>query len=291
MKHNYGDYGNPSGGYTPQGTESVSQTLDAVTTTKPHVAKTGKDRVENFVFRAMYADDRDAHLHPPDLYNAAKLYFDEASDVLRLLNRLACMALGCPGGSDGASEEYLNDFFWDRTGSNFDANPGNGNSLRLSYYPPQSAPERECGAEECAASERLRYGAHTDYQTFTILLQDPRDHRDGFGGLEVLVDDAWVPVVPPEGGLPGTVSFVVNCGDLTRVLTNGRWKSNLHRVANPTSAAGWAYGRVSVPFFTGPKDDVVVHPLESTIESEGGRFYESVGAKEHLMKKLGLSNE
>ncbi|GMI25816.1 hypothetical protein TeGR_g3729 [Tetraparma gracilis] len=281
MRHSHGPYGTPEGGYTPQGTESVSATLAS---SAPHARRTGADRVENFVFRSMHSDDRDERLHPPELYTAGKRYFDEASGVLRLLNRLACEALGCP------DAEYFNRRFWDGKGSNFDATPQNGNSLRLSHYPPAAPPT--CAADGCGGeAERIRYGAHTDYQTFTLLLQDPRDHRGGFGGLEVLVGADWVPVLPPEGNNPGTVSLIVNCGDLTEVWSNGLWKSNLHRVTNPTSEEGWAQGRISVPFFTGPKDDTLVEPLAAAVERAGGRRFESVGAKEHLMRKLGLSNE
>ena len=45
-------------------------------------------------------------------------------------------------------------------------------------------------------------------------------------GLEVFQDNEWRPVISPPG------SFIINLGDMLTRLTNGRWKSTLHRVQN-----------------------------------------------------------
>ena len=318
MLHNFGDYGNGKGGFTPMGQESASATLETLEgEQQEQVKRTGKDRVENYAFRSMHGDDGDdgdAGLHPPELYGEAKPYFDDMSELLRLLNRLTAMAVG-------VDDEFFQKFFWDEEGrdnnnyNNFAASPANGNSLKIAHYPAVGAEKGE-GEEECEQTDEgagsgtrmpdgsLRYGAHTDCQTFTILLQDPTDHKDGFGGLEVFVSGAWVPVVPPavECTVAGTHSFVVNCGDLTEIWTNGRWKSVLHRVSNPTSEEGWGHARISVPFFTGPKDDVLVEPIEGAFEGAGGggkgegceggikSRYKAVNAKDHLTMKLSLLN-
>jgi len=294
MRHNYGEYGCEEGGFTPVGKEAVSKTVGGEE--DGTVERTGKDMVENYVFRTMHGDDRDADSHPERLYGEAKGYFGAMEDLLRELNRLMAIAMS-------VEVDFFNDFFWPAAGAGA-RNGRNGNSLRIAHYPARGregegdacGAEGECGGEEGSVQERsVRYGAHTDYQTFTILLQDPTDHRNGFGGLEVFAGGSWIPVVPPapETVVAGTHTFVVNCGDLTEVWTAGRWKSVLHRVANPTSEGGWNHERVSVPFFTGPMEDVWVEPVgRGREEGEGGgrgRRYEAVNAKEHLMRKLGLS--
>jgi isopenicillin N synthase-like dioxygenase len=106
-------------------------------------------------------------------------------------------------------------------------------SLRLAHYPEQVV-EPEPG--------QLRYGAHTDYMGYTILLQD-----DAPGGLQVRDSDgSWIDA-PPRSG-----AFTVNCGDLLSRWTNGRFKSNIHRVVNPPRSATGSSRRISVVMFTGP---------------------------------------
>ena len=59
------------------------------------------------------------------------------------------------------------------------------------YYPPCPEPERTIGTVE-----------HTDGTFITILLQDH------IGGLQVLVENKWIDVLPLRGAL------IVNIGDL-----------------------------------------------------------------------------
>ena len=75
-------------------------------------------------------------------------------------------------------------------------------------------------------------GAHTDFDTLTMLFQ-----RVGQGGLEVCPGreatsefgsaDAWYPVPPVEDAI------TVNIGDMLMAWSDGRLKSNLHRVKAP----------------------------------------------------------
>ncbi|EES00873.1 hypothetical protein SORBI_3003G182200 [Sorghum bicolor] len=77
------------------------------------------------------------------------------------------------------------------------------------YYPPCPEPERVVGSLE-----------HTDPSLFTVLAQD------GVGGLQVRRDDGdeWVDVVPVTG------AFLVNIGDVLKVVSNDEFKSIEHRV-------------------------------------------------------------
>lgn len=59
---------------------------------------------------------------------------------------------------------------------------------------------------------------HTDSAFLTVVLQDQ------LGGLQVLHEDQWIDVTPIPGAL------TVNLGDMTQLITNGKFKSVYHRV-------------------------------------------------------------
>ncbi|MEO1593155.1 MAG: 2OG-Fe(II) oxygenase family protein, partial [Cyanobacteria bacterium J06632_22] len=114
----------------------------------------------------------------------------------------------------------------------FDDKHGDNYFLRLLHYPPVNHP---------LADGQLRAGAHTDYGSITLLLQDE------VGGLEVQTRDGrWIPAPP----LPDTV--VVNVGDAMQRWTNDRLRSTLHRV-NPR--AGAQQHRYAVALFCDPNPE------------------------------------
>lgn len=84
--------------------------------------------------------------------------------------------------------------------------------VRLLRYPPQPVG---------ATGNLLGAGAHTDWGSITILLQDGRP------GLEVrTADGEWILARP----IPGT--FVINIGQMMERFTAGIYRANLHRVRN-----------------------------------------------------------
>lgn len=98
-------------------------------------------------------------------------------------------------------------------------------NLKLLHYPPHvSKDERQFGA-----------GAHTDFGSITMLLQQPGKH-----GLQVYYPPTaeWLPVPAVEN------VFVINMGDLIHKWTEGRYNSTLHRVINAGDG-----DRYSVPCF------------------------------------------
>ncbi|KAL2553177.1 Gibberellin 20 oxidase 2 [Forsythia ovata] len=111
--------------------------------------------------------------------------------------------------------------------------------MRCNNYPP-------CNQ----AGLTLGTGPHCDPNSLTIL------HQDQVGGLEVFANNKWQVIRPfPE-------AFVVNIGDTFMALSNGRYKSCLHRaVVNKERA------RRSLVFFVSPKEDKVVRPPQNLLET------------------------
>ncbi|PIS02544.1 MAG: hypothetical protein COT85_04465 [Chlamydiae bacterium CG10_big_fil_rev_8_21_14_0_10_42_34] len=114
--------------------------------------------------------------------------------------------------------------------------------------------------------------AHTDINFFTIL------PRSTARGLQVLNQEGnWIDVIVPDG------AFVINCGDMLENLTNGYFKSSVHRVIDP----GNREERYSVVFFVHPRSEDRLDPLEAYIEKTGGvRKYANVNRIELLAERL-----
>uniref|UniRef100_A0ACD5V1R9 Uncharacterized protein n=1 Tax=Avena sativa TaxID=4498 RepID=A0ACD5V1R9_AVESA len=97
------------------------------------------------------------------------------------------------------------------------------------------------------ATQEENFGArpHQDVSCISFVLQD------GVGGLEVLGPEGeWGPVEPVED------SIVVNIGDVVQVLTNGKFRSVMHRVVRKPEAH-----RYSLIFFLNVHGDKWVEPL------------------------------
>jgi len=259
--YNYGPYGNPLGGYTGMGTESVSRTRDA------HGSDGGADEektkaappdlVESYVFHPESSKPK-----PPALDAVGRAYHAELLRVLDCLHRLSAASLGL-------ERDFFAPFY----------TPHAEVSLRLAFYPPLSAEAQESSA--------VRYGEHTDYTGFTILHQDESDVGAlDAGGLQVRLQNGEWYAVPPQPG-----AFVVNIGDLYEVWTNGRWRSTVHRVMKPpTGSNAAASSRLSIPFFTGPHNDAIIEAMPTCVDAEHPAKYEPVRALDHLLRKLQVSN-
>ncbi|KAL2347218.1 hypothetical protein Fmac_001218 [Flemingia macrophylla] len=109
--------------------------------------------------------------------------------------------------------------------------------MRCNYYPP-------CNN----ANVTLGTGPHTDPTSLTIL------HQDQVGGLEVFVDNKWLAVRPRSEAL------VVNIGDTFMALSNGSYKSCLHRALVNKNRE-----RKSLVYFVCPREDKVVRPPENLL--------------------------
>ncbi|TVY17061.1 putative iron/ascorbate oxidoreductase [Lachnellula arida] len=154
------------------------------------------------------------------------------------------------------------------------------NELSLRHYPAVDADVVESGQVD-------RLGAHTDYDSFTLLWQDGR------GGLEVWDrnggdgNGGWVDVRAVEGAL------VMNIGDVLQRWSNDFLVSTLHRVHLPPLDESYerrdgkrmTVPRFSIPYFVIPKGDTVMEPLEGGFGEGQQKKYEPVSFGEYQAKK------
>lgn len=161
-----------------------------------------------------------------DYRKAMKEFAAELEKVAEQLLELLCENLGL-------EEGYLKKVFYGSKGPTF--------GTKVSNYPPCPKPDLIKG---------LR--AHTDAGGIILLFQD-----DEVSGLQLLKDDQWVDVPPMKH------SIVINLGDQLEVITNGKYKSVLHRVIAQTEG-----NRMSIASFYNPGSDAVIYPAPALVEKE-----------------------
>ncbi|KAL2641724.1 hypothetical protein R1flu_009311 [Riccia fluitans] len=113
---------------------------------------------------------------------------------------------------------------------------------------------------------------HSDISGTTLL-------TDFVDGLEVKKDETWVRVHPLPSG------FVVNVGDLVEILSNGRFKSVLHRGCPNESKE-----RLSVACFYMPNDNAVLAPLKELLVDGQQTKYKAVRFDEYFESFLANGN-
>jgi isopenicillin N synthase-like dioxygenase len=80
--------------------------------------------------------------------------------------------------------------------------------------------------------------------------------------------------------------LVVNLGDLLARWTNDRWRSTLHRVANPRAGAGARSRRQSIAFFCHPNFDASVTAFPSCVPAGAAPRYAPILAGRHMRAKM-----
>uniref|UniRef100_A0A165WWF0 Fe2OG dioxygenase domain-containing protein n=1 Tax=Daucus carota subsp. sativus TaxID=79200 RepID=A0A165WWF0_DAUCS len=120
---------------------------------------------------------------------------------------------------------------------------------RFNYYPPCPRPDLALGIKE-----------HSDATFITFLLPD-----NEVGGLQVLKDDHWfrVPTVPN--------ALFINIGDQVEIMSNGIFKSPLHRVVTNSERE-----RLTVAVFCTPDSSRYIEPAEALISEKSPRLYKKV---------------
>jgi isopenicillin N synthase-like dioxygenase len=190
---------------------------------------------------------------PAELQPVFTAYFRALDQVCRDLMQLFAVAL-----------ELREDFFADK----IDRQCG---SLRAINYPAQMA---------TPVDGQLRAGAHTDYGSLTVLKTEDKP-----GGLQVQrADGEWIDIRPTAE------TFIVNIGDLMAMWTNDRWRSTLHRVANPPDGAQ-ASRRLSLVFFHQPNYEAEIACLPSCHDADHPPRYQPITSGTHRLMKLNRAND
>ncbi|XP_050204164.1 2-oxoglutarate-dependent dioxygenase 11-like [Mercurialis annua] len=121
--------------------------------------------------------------------------------------------------------------------------------LRFNLFPPCSRHNQVLGLKP-----------HSDASAITIVLQDKEVE-----GLQILKDDQWfqVPVVPE--------ALLINIGDQIEIMSNGSFKSPIHRVViNPEKE------RFSLAVFCLPDPDTDIEPVDGSVNDARPRLYKKV---------------
>ncbi|XP_021722456.1 protein SRG1-like [Chenopodium quinoa] len=171
------------------------------------------------------------HQRKPNLLPMLPLpYRDTMENYSIQLPNLDMKLLDCMSKALKIDTERMTEMFGDHKGAH--------QSLRMNYYPPCPQPEKVIGLTP-----------HSDAVALTILLQ-----FNEVEGLQIQKDGKWVPINP----LPN--AFVVNIGDILEIMSNGIYKSILHRsVVNETREI------ISVAAFHSPAFDKDIGPIPSLI--------------------------
>ncbi len=139
--------------------------------------------------------------------------------------------------------------------------------LRALYYPQTSIKDRVWAAE------------HTDIDLFTILPMATEE------GLQVFYNGQWLDVKVPEN------CFIINCGDMLENMSNGYFKSSVHRVISK----GNNKERFSIVYFVHPRDEDKLDPLSYCVEMTGGiaRFPTAnhLEMLAHRLVEIGVASE
>ncbi|TKY75436.1 SRG1 protein [Spatholobus suberectus] len=121
--------------------------------------------------------------------------------------------------------------------------------LRFNYYPPCPMPDHVLGLKP-----------HADGSTITFLLQDKEVE-----GLQVLKDDQWftVPIVPD--------ALVINVGDQIEIMSNGIFRSPVHRVVINAEKE-----RLTAAMFCIPDSEKEIKPVDKLVNESRPILYRPV---------------
>jgi len=150
----------------------------------------------------------------------------------------------------------------------FDEKTLYGNSiLRPIHYPPLKGDEHP---------EAVRSSAHEDINLITLLI------GASYPGLQAQSrQNEWIPITTEKD------QIVVNVGDMLQRLTNHRFISTTHRVANPPKEiANDGSRRYSIPFFLHPVSDVSLKALDSCVSADNPAKELPITAGEYLNQRL-----
>ncbi|KAF8404152.1 hypothetical protein HHK36_009032 [Tetracentron sinense] len=130
--------------------------------------------------------------------------------------------------------------------------------MKINYYPPCPRPDLALGVV-----------AHTDMSTITVLVPNE------VAGLQVFKDDHWFDAKYIPNAL------IVHIGDQIEILSNGKYKSVLHRTTVNKEKT-----RMSWPVFCEPSPELVMGPLPQLVSEENPAKYKAKKYKDYVYCKL-----
>ncbi|XP_027124380.1 1-aminocyclopropane-1-carboxylate oxidase 4-like [Coffea eugenioides] len=154
--------------------------------------------------------------NPPEFRNVLEEIFPNLVELPWLMERIVSISLGL---APNFLAEYNNDRSCD--------------FLKAVHYFPIEKADQINGRP-----------AHKDANCLTFIFQNE------VGGLEVLKNEQWIPILPAKG------TIVVNIGDVIQVLSNDKFKSASHRVIRQKGKS-----RCSIVFFDNLHGDKWIEPL------------------------------
>ncbi|KAI3755804.1 hypothetical protein L1987_55610 [Smallanthus sonchifolius] len=135
--------------------------------------------------------------------------------------------------------------------------------LKINYYPKCPQPELALGVE-----------AHTDVSALTFILHNM------VPGLQLFYNGQWVTAkcVPN--------SIIMHIGDTVEILSNGKYKSILHRglVNKEKVRISW------VVFCEPPKEKIILKPLSETVSEEEPPLFPPRTFQQHMEHKVFKKN-
>ncbi|KAL3322766.1 hypothetical protein AABB24_040052 [Solanum stoloniferum] len=179
-----------------------------------------------------------------EIPNLEDVHREVMRDFTKRLEKLAEELLDLLCENLGLEKSYLKNTFYGSKGPNF--------GTKVSNYPPCPKPDLIKG---------LR--AHTDAGGIILLFQD-----DKVSGLQLLKDGRWIDVPPMRH------SIVVNLGDQLEVITNGKYKSVMHRVIAQKDGT-----RMSLASFYNPGNDALIYPAPALVDKEAEEHNKQVYPK------------
>lgn len=152
------------------------------------------------------------------------------------------------------------DYFADKIDHHFSTGTTNN-------YPAPKAPPKP---------GQLRAGAHTDFGAITILAM-----TEAAGGLQVETPEKSWEDVQGKGS-----QLVINLGDMMARWTNDRWRSTMHRVANPPDAVAAMSRRQTMGYFLHPNYDAEIACIPTCTGPGNPPRYPTIRAGDHMRMKL-----
>ncbi|EXB38828.1 1-aminocyclopropane-1-carboxylate oxidase 1 [Morus notabilis] len=168
---------------------------------------------------------------PKDFCSTVDEYIAQLLKLAEKLSELMCENLGL-------EKDFIK--------SAFSGTKGPSVGTKVAKYPQCPNPELVRGLRE-----------HTDAGGIILLLQD-----DQVPGLQFLKDDEWIAIPPSKNN-----TIFVNTGDQVEILSNGRYKSVLHRVMADKNGS-----RLSIATFYNPAGDAIISPAQKLLYPNHFRF-------------------